>query len=38
MSQAVADQKWDRVKVVCRQPFNKVGVSSARMGKDCVAA
>ena len=25
LSKAVAGQKWDRVKVVCTQPFNKVG-------------
>ena len=23
LSKAVSDQKWDRVKVVCTQPFNK---------------
>lgn len=23
LSKSVADQKWDRVKVVCTQPFNK---------------
>ena len=25
LNNAVIDQKWDRVKVVCSQPFNKVG-------------
>jgi len=25
LSKAVAGQKWDRAKVVCTQPFNKVG-------------
>jgi DNA-repair protein XRCC1 len=24
LSQAVLNQKWDRVKVICTQPFNKV--------------
>jgi len=24
LSKAVAGQKWDRAKVVCTQPFNKV--------------
>ena len=24
LSKAVAEQKWDRVKVVCTQPYNKV--------------
>eukprot|EP00117_Sycon_ciliatum_P039255 scpid31054/ scgid29043/ DNA repair protein XRCC1; X-ray repair cross-complementing protein 1 len=24
LSKTTADQKWDRIKVVCRQPFNKV--------------
>ena len=27
LSNAVAGQKWDRAKVVCTQPFNKVGVT-----------
>ena len=24
LSKGVAEQKWDRVKVVCTQPYNKV--------------
>ena len=27
LSKSVAGQKWDRAKVVCTQPFNKVGRS-----------
>ena len=25
LSNAAVDHKWDRVKIVCTQPFNKVG-------------
>ena len=24
LSKGVSDQKWDRVKIICTQPFNKV--------------
>ena len=27
LSKGVAEQKWDRVKVVCTQPYNKVSHS-----------
>ena len=26
-SNAVVEEKWDRVKIVCTQPFNKVCIS-----------
>ena len=34
LSKAVGDQKWDRVKLVCTQPYNKVHVHMYYNGKD----
>lgn len=27
LSPDIAKQRWDRVKIVCTQPFNKVGLA-----------
>ena len=31
MNKTVANQKWDRIKVVCTQPYNKVTVSLVKV-------